>query len=311
MIEQEVEIDTGVHTLAGTVCRPKDGGPFPFVLMIHGSGPLDRDENMKMQKLNVFNVMAHHLAGVGIASLRYDKRGNGKSGGDYYSATGTDLVEDALYCLDAMGKRPDCHQQQMYVLGHSEGTVIAPKLSIQRPGVAGIVLVCPFVQPIEAVLQSQAQHVAEDIERLPGVKGILTRFVTGLFGGPTKGQQKFLAKLKRTSAPVIRHNLSKVPAAWFREALELNPKTLFCEVQCPTFLLAGEKDIQCDPADAAVIADLVQGPAEVAVIDNLTHLLRFDPDEPSIFNYKKQMKMPVETVVLERIAAWLVRQSSA
>lgn len=61
MIEKEITIDSYGNRLSGTVCLPEGNGRFPLVLMLHGSGPLDRDENMKGQRLNVFNTIAHYL----------------------------------------------------------------------------------------------------------------------------------------------------------------------------------------------------------------------------------------------------------
>lgn len=92
MQEQEVRIQSGEVELIGILCSPDGTGKFPAVLMVHGRGPLDRDENMKGQQLNIFNAIAHVLAQRGIASLRYDKRGYGASSGDFMSAGHADLV---------------------------------------------------------------------------------------------------------------------------------------------------------------------------------------------------------------------------
>ena len=86
MLKHDITINSDGSSLSATVCRPEEKGRVPFVLMIHGTGPLDRDENMKGQRIDAFNTIAHHLAAGGIASLRYDKRGCGRSTGDYYRA---------------------------------------------------------------------------------------------------------------------------------------------------------------------------------------------------------------------------------
>ncbi len=102
----------GPVTLAGTLTEPdgagpdgaeqdgaeQDGagaGPHPLVVMIHGSGPLDRDGNMPGQAPNIFNALAAALAGAGYASFRYDKRGCGASAGDYLTHGFADLIGDA------------------------------------------------------------------------------------------------------------------------------------------------------------------------------------------------------------------------
>ena len=85
MIEKRQIVVIGDVRLAGELLLPGSSRTHPTVVMIHGSGPLDRNENTKSQSLNIFNTLANHLATQGIASFRYDKRGCGKSGGDYFA----------------------------------------------------------------------------------------------------------------------------------------------------------------------------------------------------------------------------------
>ena len=149
MVEKECSIKSGDAVLKGTACLPKIHGRFPVVLMIHGSGPLDRDENIDGQGLNIFNAIAHHLADNGIASVRYDKRGCGESTGNYYSAGHFDLVEDAVQWFDSLDGFEFCDQKRKYLLGHSEGCIIAPQVNLKRPAVAGMILLAPFIESLE------------------------------------------------------------------------------------------------------------------------------------------------------------------
>ena len=80
--EHEIRVESGNVTLKGTFCLPDDGGPFPVLLYVSGSGPLDRDENSPSLRLNNSKRIAHSLARLRIASMRYDKRGVGESGGE-------------------------------------------------------------------------------------------------------------------------------------------------------------------------------------------------------------------------------------
>ena len=173
MDESEIQIDSVGHRLSATSCLPSDTdtdtgngtgtGRWPMVLMVHGSGPLDRDENMKGQALDVFSAIAHRLAGVGIGSLRYDKRGCGASSGDYYATGHFDLVEDSVSWIDALSRLDYC--AQIFVLGHSEGCIIAAQASLRRPSVAGLVLLCPFVENMRSILLRQAGQLEKDIKR--------------------------------------------------------------------------------------------------------------------------------------------------
>jgi pimeloyl-ACP methyl ester carboxylesterase len=156
MLELELEIEAADAVISGTLCLPSDRGPFPSVLMLPGSGPLDRNENIDGQCLNIFNAIAHHLVEIGFASLRYDKRGCAKSTGEYFQAGYFDFVEDAVACFDRMKRHPLCASDQIYALGHSEGTLTAMHLSLQRHEVAGIIQLCPIAEDFEAALLRQA-----------------------------------------------------------------------------------------------------------------------------------------------------------
>jgi predicted acyl esterase len=86
MIEKKIIKETKNCKLFGTICLPKKECQFPVVLMVHGSGPLDRNGNMPGQNIDIFNMIAQHLANNRIASLRFDKRGCGKSTGNFETA---------------------------------------------------------------------------------------------------------------------------------------------------------------------------------------------------------------------------------
>jgi alpha-beta hydrolase superfamily lysophospholipase len=305
MIEKEFEVHSAGATLSGTLCLPAAEGRFPLVLMIHGSGPLDRDENAKGLTLDVFNTLAHHLCAAGIASLRYDKRGCGRSTGDYHSAGHRDLVDDAIACFDAVVQTGSCRDDQIYVLGHSEGTIMAPQLAIARPSVAGLILLSPFVQPLETILIRQAGHFADAIARKRGLTGFLLRLGSRLRGGPVKVQRKTIRRVKASTKPTIRFLLHKLPARWLREMLALDPESIYRSVVTPLLLIGGDKDVQCDPADVDRIASLVKGPADAHVLRDLTHILRRDPEPASIFRYRKLLKEPVDQEVLTLVTDWL------
>lgn len=305
MIEKEVEILSGAITLAGTLCLPDIGDAFPTVLMVHGSGPLDRDENFKKLRLNVFNTLAHHLCEAGIASLRYDKRGCGRSTGDYYRAGHRDLVDDAIACFDALRHTGACREDEIYVLGHSEGTIIAPQVAVARSSVAGLILLNPFAQSMETVMANQARHFADAIQKRHGLATGIVKLLVRMRGGAAKIQQRLLQKVQATDADTIRFNLGKLPAKWLREMLALDPEQIYRSVTAPMLVLGGEKDVQCDPADVARIAKLVRGPADATIIKDLTHILRRDPGVASIFHYRQILKKPVDPEVLTLVCDWL------
>ena len=275
--------------------------------MLHGTGPLDRDENMPGQRLDVFNTIAHHLAAHGVASLRYDKRGCGKSTGDYFAAGQPDFVADAVAWVDWLKAEPRCDGTAMFLLGHSEGCIVAPRVSLQRPELAGLILLCPVLTPIETVLMKQAEHVERELERMVGIKGKLLRLAVRLLGSPVDKQRKLIERLKSTREPALRLGLQRIGARSLRDLMALDMHCLFDDVRCPVLALGGEKDVQCDPADVAKIS--ARHPeCEGIVVPDLTHLLRSDERAASIFGYRELLRRPIAPIVLTHIERWLVRR---
>jgi len=137
--EEEVHFTTqkGATTLAGTLTTPKGAGPFPAALLVSGSGPQNRDESLAGH--SPFLVLADYLTRNGIAVLRYDKRGIGKSTGDFAAATTEDFAMDGEAALAYLKSRREIASGKIGVIGHSEGALIAPILA-GKSGVAWIVL---------------------------------------------------------------------------------------------------------------------------------------------------------------------------
>jgi uncharacterized protein len=299
MTEREVQIPTHNATLAGSYIAPAEDPR--VVLMIHGSGPIDRNENMHGQGLNVFNTIAERLAQHGAGSLRYDKRGCAKSTGDHLRAGHLDTVDDAAACIDYLINTESIPEERIVVLGHSEGTIIAAELAPRYPNLAGLILLCPFIQPMEVILLNQAKHMADAAKKLRGIKGLVIRAIFALGGGAVAGQQRLIQRLRTTTKPTFRFMLRRIPAQNLRELLDLDFEAVYRNVTVPTLIIAGEKDVQCDPNDVPNIEACIQADVEAHVIKDLTHILRRDKGEPSIFRYTMFMREPVDEAVLDLI----------
>jgi len=314
MIEREVLVSSDDVRLAGTLCLPSEEGCFPCVLMIHGSGPLDRDENTRLlklfkQKMNVFNTFAHYLAPKGVASLRYDKRGCGKSSGDYGKAGLYDLIQDAKAMYEYLTSQQCINRELIFLLGHSEGTLIAPKISLEYRDIAGLILLAAAVQNIEQVLTYQASKAKDDIEQGGGFNRQLIKLVWKLTGGdPLKVQSVLFEKIRSTSKASFRYKLQKINAKWFRQHFNDDPIDTMRDVSCPILAITGDKDIQVDPQDVVRIAELAKGEVEYHVVPNLTHILRLDDRPPSILNYRKLFKKDIDHTVLDLIGNWLEKR---
>lgn len=311
MHEQEVKIQSGEIVLTGTLCTPHTDGKFPSVLMVHGSGPLDRNANMKGQQLNIFNELAHAFADRGIASLRYDKRGCGSSSGSFITAGYSDLVRDAEQCLDALVDSKYVSGDQVYILGHSEGCTIAPLISRRRPSVSGLILLCPTIERVETLLLRQAMQIEKEINSLRGPTGYLYRALLLIMGRPLHNQQRLIRKVRKSDLPVVRFGLSRQPAKWLREILELDAEAIFTSTNTPMLLIAGEKDLQCNPQDIYLIAEAVQGQSETLVVDGMTHLLRVDEHPATLLGSVRFAGRPVESAVVEKAAQWILATTAA
>lgn len=299
MSSTEITFINRATRLSGTLTAPAGAAPGPAVLLISGSGPLDRDSNVKKLRIDVMRQVAEHLAGIGVASLRFDKRGVGASDGEYMSSGFHDNVADAQAALETLCRQPEVDPAQVFVLGHSEGALIATELAARNPYLAGAILLAGTATSGEAVLRWQAAQVAATLPRPVRILLKLLRKDV-----PTM-QAKRLAQLKATRDDVVRIQLVKVNAKWFREFMVHDPAQSLRTVAIPVLAITGSKDIQVDAAHAARICEMVPSPCTHHVLDDMSHLLRVEPGSPTLRTYKRQAKQPVDPNLLALVSSWI------
>lgn len=292
-VDLTITADDGL-LLAGTLTLPAGIGPHPAVLLLHGSGRLDRDSNAGRLRLEFGPPVAAALAEVGIATLRYDRRGVGATPGDWRATGFVDNRQDAAAALRALAARADIHTSAIGVVGHSEGAVHAMSLGA-RPEVAAVVLLAGFARVGEDALRRQARTITRN---LPApVRSVLRGF----------GNRR-LTRIKSTSADVVRVVGMKLNARWMREMLAHDPRPDLAAIRVPVLAITGDKDVQVDPADLHEIRELVPGEVEVHRIADLTHLLRREPGLPSVRSYPRQLRSPVDADLLAQVTGWLSRR---
>jgi len=301
MHEIESTFGSAGLTLAGTLAMPDGPGPFPAALLLPGSGPLDRDGNVKRMSLNVSRDLAAILAQAGWASWRYDKRGVGASEGDYLSAGFFDELVDAEAARDLLMGHDGV--SSVVAIGHSAGALHAAELAGRRPAISGAVLLAATAKTGEETLRWQAAQIGDNI--VPGpVKAIMRLFRTDVL----KQQDGAIAKLKATTTDVARIQLQKVNAKWMREFIAYDPVPVFEAATAPILAITGSKDVQVDPADLDVIAR-VAPQAQVSRVADMDHILR---PEPAPFSnprhYDKQAAKPLDPRVVETLLAWLAER---
>ena len=294
----DISIPSVGVSLQGTLQLPDAEARPAVALLISGSGPLDRDSNWKRMKVDVMRQVAAHLAAQGVASLRYDKRGVGESGGDYRSAGFHDNIADARAALAALRARSEIDPQRILAIGHSEGALIAAELAADDE-LDGVVLLAGAATTGEEVLTWQARQLAPSLPR--PVRWIMRLLRQDL----VKTQTKRLARIKASTDDVIRINGVKLNAKWFREFMAHDPAPGLGAAAVPVLAMTGSKDIQVDPADVDTMARLVQTPFVGVVPEDITHLLRSEAGPASLRTYKKQVRRPVDGGVLATITEWI------
>jgi len=299
---QELTFTCDGHLLAGTLQLPDAAGPHPAALLISGSGPIDRNSNTRRLQIDAMRQVAEHLARAGIGSLRFDKRGIGASGGDYHAAGFHDNVADARAGLMALAERPEVDAGRIFVIGHSEGALIGTQLAGSDAPIAGLVLLAGAAQTGDSVLRWQAAQVAGSLPK--PVQWLLKLLRQDVL----RTQSKRLEQIKASSGDVMRVQLVKLNAKWFREFLVYDPSEALNRMDVPVLAVTGSKDIQVDPGDVERIGRLVGSGFTGRVIEDVTHLLRRDDGPPSLRTYKKQVRRPVDLRLLEFVTDWILDQ---
>ena len=280
--------------LSGTLVRPDTTEPLRAALLISGSGPIDRNSNMPGQDLNIANAIAAALASDGIASLRYDKRGTGESGGEYLRTGFEEETDDAAIALEALRHTPGVDGGRLTVIGHSVGATIAIRLASQYDWIAGIVLLAGAAQRGVGVMEWQSRRIAESLGRPRWLRR--RRFL--------RRQQQGRELLLASDGDVIQIEGSEIPARWYREYMSFDPMPDLGKISCPVLAITGRHDIQVDPSDIEKIGGAVQGPFSGHSPDQLTHILRVHPGRPSLESYRGQLSQPVEPALLTIITEW-------
>ncbi|MFC8099760.1 alpha/beta hydrolase family protein [Streptomyces sp. NPDC057363] len=298
-IDLTVAADDGTP-LAGTLTLPAGPGPHPAVLLLHGSGPLDRDGNTPKLVLDLGGPVAEALAAAGIATLRYDRRGAGATPGDWRAAGFTGNRQDASAALRALAARPDVRADAVGVVGHSEGALHAMTLAA-RSEVRAAVLLAGFAGPGEDAFRWQGRSV---VRSMPLPVRLLGRPL-GALGN------RVLARLKKTRTDVARVAGVPVNARWMREMLVHDSRGDLAAIHAPVLAVTGDKDTQVDPADLGVIERLVPGGAETHRIAGLTHVLRRDSARPTLGAYRRLLREPVDPDLLALVTSWLTRNLDA
>ena len=303
---QEIDLTTtasdGLH-LSGTLTLPPAKGPHPALLLLL-PGRLDREGNVGKAQVALGRALAAALAAQGVATYRYDRRGVGATTGDWRAAGFYQHRQDAAAALHQLSERSDI--SAVGVIGYSEGALHAAALGAHE-GAKVVVMLCGHAMTGEETLQWWAERQDEIGLSRP------MRLMVRLTGNRTMRDlaARMTAKVKATTGDVARLYGMKIGARAYREFLTYDPKKDLADVRVPLLAVTGDKDVQVNPDDLDVIAELVPGPVETRRFPDLTHLLRRDPGPATQRTYGEQYGRPVDADLLTEVATWAAARLGA
>lgn len=313
--------------LSGTLTYPKDGEKFPAVILISGSGPQNRDEEIFGHK--PFLVIADFLTRNGFAVLRYDDRGVGASTGNFSEATIYDFANDVLEAVEYLLTRPEIDPYKIGLIGHSEGGMIAQIAAVNNPeNISFMIMLAGVGIPGDELILLQSEIIArlegrpeDEIQRAIKNQGKLVSLLKS-----DKSNDEIESEIRQIINEsftdlselnnVTRENFDKIIDAqiktvmsdWYRTFLAFNPSDYLEKIQIPVLALNGGKDAQVPPKEnlSAIEKALIKaGNKNFKVIElkGLNHLFQTS-ETGSISEYGKIEETFSENA-LDEMINWL------
>jgi uncharacterized protein len=313
-------------TLAGTLTLPAQAGPYPVVVLLSGSGPQNRNEELMDHR--PFLVLADFLTRNGIAVLRYDDRGTAQSTGDFGRATSVDFAADAEAAVNYLLTRADVDHRRVGLVGHSEGGLLAPMVAAQAKTVAFIVLLAGPGLPGDQILLLQSALIAKangvgqaQIERATrtnkGLYGLIRQaantdtlrsalrtYLTRDVAADSASQR--LSDAKKTE--FVNGQVQVLTSPWYLNFVRYDPAPALQKVTCPVLALNGEKDVQVSPDEnlVAIARALKAGrnrDVTIKKLPGLNHL--FQECTTGLPDEYEKIDQTFSPVALTEILTWL------
>lgn len=308
--------------LMGTLTLPDGEGPWPAVVLLAGSGPHDRDQHVFGHKTLL--VLADYLTRHGVATLRYDKRGVGESGGDYSTATSLDFADDAQSAWRYLRQHALVDADRVGLLGHSEGGMIAPMVAVKEPEVAFLVLLAAPGIRIDSLMDRQAyligkvsgmdedqlakarqanreiHHLIREVNDERSLANQLTQLLT---------EHAEVSQMPEENiGPLVDKQLQQLVSPWYRFFIQYDPQSALSAVRVPVLAINGDRDLQVtDIENLAGIRKALEsaGNTQAAThsLPGLNHLLQ-NSETGAIAEYAV-IEETIAPIVLQLVADWI------
>lgn len=307
--------------LAGTLTLPNKNGKFPAVILISGSGPQNRDEELFDHK--PFLVLADYLTKNGIAVLRFDERGVGESEGDFKTATINEFSTDINSVIEYLKSREEIDITKIGLIGHSLGGIIAPKVASQNKDVSFIVLLAgPGINGDELMLSQKAaldrimglneMQIAQRQSLMKGAYDIITKSDLDNAGLKDSINSFYINKYGKLFPENQRKKVvEQITSYEVVSLIKSKPSIYLSKVKCPVLAINGSKDFQVPAKENLEAIKKVleaNGNKKVKTVefDNLNHL--FQECETGAINEYASIEQTISPIALKGILNWILQQ---
>jgi len=282
--------------MAGTLTLPEGEGVFPLILLISGSGPQDRNEEILGHK--PFLIIADYLTKKGFAVFRYDDRGTAKSGGEFEGATSPDFASDAASALAYLKTRKDIDTTKIALAGHSEGAMLAAMIAANDSSINAIIMLAGPGIPGDQLLLMQQELIATVNQVNPDEikeNTVINRSLFELINQSNdiesakvqveKKLKKLSKKLSKSALEAyggktefVAQNLRAYINPWMYYFLRYDPAVDLKNIKCNVLAMNGNKDLQVpSKVNLAAIELNINNPGKIKQViemPNLNHLFQ-------------------------------------
>ncbi len=313
--------------LAGTITYPAKKGKYPAVVLISGSGPQDRNEELLGHK--PFLVLADYLTRNGYIVLRFDDRGTFKSGGDFKTATSFDFANDVNAAVKFLQSRPDVDVKNIGLIGHSEGGIIAPIVAASNKKIKFIVMLAGTsvngsqIMIDQEKLIGKVNGMSDDINKTVAINTKIYRIISNTTDKDKLKEQLTSYLLEKASEfpagsipegtdvnKFIEMQVAQIISPWMLNFSTYDPLPTLTKLKCATLALFGEKDLQVSPAlNIPPLKEMLRTNKnkkfEIIEVKGVNHLFQeCTTGSPSEY---AQIEQTISPEVLKIITEWILK----